>query len=141
MQKSYLIVAILSAMAVSYSAGLSAGAPKMKYFKNAQHMRLEPMKAEGANAFLSDVVSSNDPKAPISCGLFRMEKGKPLTYTYGYDEAKIILEGEMTVSDGSSTVQAKPGDILFFPKGVTIRFTSNDYGLGFICGQREEGGI
>ncbi len=140
MRKSYLIVAMLSAMAVPYSAGLSAGRPKMKYFKNAQRMQLESMNVEGTNAFLTDVVSSNDPKAPITCGLFRMEKGKPLTYTYDYDEAKIILEGDMTVSDGGSTVKAKPGDVLLFPRGATITFTSDDYGLGFICGQRKFGG-
>jgi ethanolamine utilization protein EutQ (cupin superfamily) len=29
----------------------------------------------------------------MSGGLYRLEKGTPLDYTYSYDEMKIILEG------------------------------------------------
>jgi ethanolamine utilization protein EutQ (cupin superfamily) len=110
---------------------------KMKTFKNAQGMTLAPMDIEGKNAYLSDIVSSNDPDSPITCGLFRMEKGDPLTYTYTYDEAKIIIEGEMTIAEkGGETFEAVAGDIIFFDKGATITFTSKSYGIGFICGQR-----
>lgn len=45
---------------------------------------------------------------------------------------KIILEGEFEISDETGQkVQARPGDVFFFPKGVTITFTTNSYGLGF----------
>ena len=110
---------------------------KMKTFKNAQAMNLAPMNIAGVNAYLSDIVTSNDPNAPITCGLFRMEKGNPLTYTYTYDEAKIIIEGEMSISEkDGETFDAVAGDIIYFAKGATITFTSNSYGVGFICGQR-----
>lgn len=45
---------------------------------------------------------------------------------------KIILEGEYEISDETGQkVQAKPGDVFFFPKGATITFTTESYGLAF----------
>lgn len=109
----------------------------MKYYKNGQATKLESMNVEGVNAFIKDIVFSNDPDSPITCGLFRMEKGNSLQYTYTYDEAKIIVEGEMTISEkDGATVEAKAGDILYFDKGANMTFSSNSSGLGFYCGQR-----
>jgi ethanolamine utilization protein EutQ (cupin superfamily) len=148
MKRIYLVGAIITGLGAFYAAGLMAhgasdsaeGSVKMEYFKNAQKMKIKSMGVEGTHAFLEDIVASDDAKAPIACGLFRMEKGNALTYTYDYDEAKIIIEGSMYVSDGASKVNAKVGDVLFFPKGSTITFTSDNYGVGFICGQRERDG-
>ena len=36
-------------------------------------------------------------------------------------------------------VEAKPGDLFYFPKGTAVTFTTSDFGLGFFCGQRGEG--
>lgn len=48
---------------------------------------------------------------------------------------KIILEGEYEISDETGQkVQAKPGDVFFFPKGATITFTTESYGLAFYVG-------
>ncbi len=110
---------------------------KMTYVKNAQAMDIKSMSMPGIEAFLQDVVGSDGGPAPLACGLFRLEKSEPLKYEYTYDEAKIILDGEMTVSDGTTTVEAHRGDVLFFPKGSTITFTTASSGLGFICGQRQ----
>ncbi|MFK8027341.1 MAG: cupin domain-containing protein [Gammaproteobacteria bacterium] len=115
---------------------------KMKIFKNAQAMDLSSLNIEGVNAFLSDTVSSNDPDSPISCGFFRMEKGNPLDYTYTYDEAKIIVDGEMTISEeNGESFNAVAGDVVYFDKGAKITFTSESYGIGFYCGQRASGEI
>ena len=115
-------------------------ANKMQTFKNAQAMDLSSLNIEGVNAFLDGIVSSNDPDAPISCGLFRMEKGAPLVYTYTYDEAKIIVDGEMTIAEeGGETFHAVAGDVVYFDKGAKITFTSESSGLGFFCGQRALG--
>jgi len=109
----------------------------MKYYENGQATKLQSMNINGVNAFVKDIVFSNDPDSPITCGLFRMEKGKSLQYTYTFDEAKIIVEGEMTISEeGGETVEAKAGDILYFEEGAKMTFTSNSSGLGFYCGQR-----
>lgn len=65
------------------------------------------------------------------------KKCAPLEYTYTYDDVKIILEGEMTVSEeGGETVEAKPGDIFLYREGAKVTFSSNSSGLGFYCGQR-----
>ena len=36
-------------------------------------------------------------------------------------------------------VEAKPGDLFYFPKGTAVTFTTSSFGLGFFCGQRGEG--
>lgn len=109
----------------------------MKYYKNGQATELPSMDNDGVNAFIKDVVFSNDPDSPIVCGLFRMEKGAPLEYTYTYDDVKIILEGEMTISEeGGATIEAWPGDIFLYKEGAKVTFASNSSGLGFYCEQR-----
>jgi ethanolamine utilization protein EutQ (cupin superfamily) len=77
----------------------------------------------------------NNADKPISCGLYRLEKGTPLVYEYTYDEMKIILEGEFEISDETGQkVTAKPGDVFYFPKGAKITFTTPSYGLAFyVC--------
>ena len=113
---------------------------KMTFFKDAKSMDLSSLNIDGVNAYLDDVVSSNDPSAPITCGFFRMEKGNPLEYTYSYDETKIIISGEMDISEeNGETVHATAGDVVFFAKGAKITFTSESSGLGFFCGQRKLG--
>jgi ethanolamine utilization protein EutQ (cupin superfamily) len=114
--------------------------PAFKHYAQAQSKYQIPLLA-GDNAYLGDVFSSDktNPDAPISAGLFRLTKGEPLTYTYKYDEMKVILEGDYTITDETGqTVTAKPGDVFYFPKGSTITFTTTDYGLGFYVGQRKE---
>lgn len=112
----------------------------MKYYAKAQSKFEIPLLAN-ENAFLGDVFSSDktNPEKPVSSGFFRLKKGTPLTYTYKYDEMKIILEGDYTIEDstGQKTV-ASPGDVFFFPKDSTITFTTTDYGLAFYVGQRKE---
>jgi ethanolamine utilization protein EutQ (cupin superfamily) len=115
-------------------------APPFKHYPQARTDYKIPLLA-GDNAYLGDVLSSDktNPDKPISAGFFRLVKGEPLTYTYGYDEMKIILEGDYTITDTTGqSVVAKPGDVFMFPKGTTITFTTSDYGLGFYVGQRKE---
>lgn len=94
------------------------------------------------NVYLEDVFTSEstNPEKPISSGLFRLEKGQALVYTYTYDEMKIIVDGEFTIADETGqTVKAVPGDHLYFPAGVKITFTTENFGLGFFVGQRKKG--
>lgn len=49
-----------------------------------------------------------------------------------YHEMKIILDGHMYISDESGQkVKATKGDVFYFPKGATITFSTDDYGLAF----------
>ena len=48
---------------------------------------------------------------------------------------KIILEGEFAISDESGqTVQAKRGDVFYFPKGSKIIFATETGGFAFFVG-------
>ncbi|SEQ09590.1 Ethanolamine utilisation protein EutQ [Amphritea atlantica] len=113
----------------------------MTYIKQASQMKQPSMERPGCNAFLGDVMVSDDADKTIVSGFFRMEKSdEPLVYEYTYHEMKIIVEGEMTISDEEGNeVVATAGDIFYFPKGSVITFQSSDYGIGFFCGQRREG--
>jgi len=89
------------------------------------------------NAYLKDFAVSNDEQAPITVGLFRLEAGDPITYTYTYEEMKLIIDGEFQISDGSGdTVTTKVGDLFYFPTGSVITFSTNTFGVGYFCGQR-----
>lgn len=83
---------------------------------------------------------SEDPEKTIVSGFFRLKKGEPLVYAYGYHEMKIILEGEFIISDEcGNKVTAKPGDTFYFSKGTVITFDTPSYGLAFFTGQRKLG--
>ncbi|KAI2633816.1 hypothetical protein GGS26DRAFT_590570 [Hypomontagnella submonticulosa] len=115
-----------------------AGPVAMSHYPKAQSVK--PPLIANDNAFLGDVASSQklDPAKPISAGFYRLEKGTPLVYEYTYHEMKVIVEGSFDISDEvGNKVHAVPGDVFYFPKGSKITFTTDDYGLGFYCGQRE----
>ncbi|MPQ77447.1 cupin domain-containing protein [Hydrogenovibrio sp. JE_KL2] len=106
-----------------------------------KRFKLPSMGVENTNAFLADLTVSDDPEKTIVGGFFRMEKSdKPLVYTYHYHEMKIIVEGEMIITDETGQeVHARVGDVFYFAKGSVITFQSPSVGLGFFCGQRLEG--
>ncbi|KAI9873167.1 MAG: hypothetical protein M1823_007990, partial [Watsoniomyces obsoletus] len=75
---------------------------------------------------------ANEAENPISCGLYRFEKGEELEYAYHYHEMKIIIEGGGTITDATGkSVEAKAGDVFYFPKGSVIRFKTGDHCLAF----------
>lgn len=107
------------------------------HVEGAQSMEIAPMDVPGVNAWLEDVVSSDDPEHPITCGFFRLQKSdEPLVYDYDYDETKIILDGVITISDGVNTIDAKQGDVVLLPKGAHITFTTESEGSAYVCGAR-----
>lgn len=92
---------------------------------------------EGVNAAVRDLLVSQNHEAPMTAGLFRLEKGESLRYTYPYDEMKLVLDGEFVLLDETgSEVHAKAGDLLYFAKGSEITFSTPSYGLGYYVGQR-----
>jgi len=101
---------------------------------------LPSMNIEGVNAFLKDFSVSEDSDKPITSGLFRLKAGESLKYTYTYHEMKFIVAGSFIIEDESGQkANVKAGDLLYFPKGTKMTFTTDDFGLGFFCGQRGEG--
>ena len=87
--------------------------------------------------FISDKL---DREKPVTCGFYRLEAGKELVYTYTYHEMKIILEGEVDISDETGqVVRAVAGDVFYFPKGSVITFRTKSHCKAFYTGQRPEG--
>lgn len=139
MHKSHLLFFVTTLALLFAFTNSSAEEEKqlMEFYQNGQATELPSMEIDGVHAYIKDMIFTNDPDSPMVCGMFRMEKGAPLEYTYTYDDVKIILEGEMTVSEeGGETVEAKPGDIFLYREGAKVTFSSKSSGLGFYCGQR-----
>ena len=114
----------------------------LQYVPVTEGKEKKPPLISGSNAVLGDVIHSQaEPGKELSSGFYRQEKGEPLVYTYTYDEMKIIIEGNFRMEDETGVVvEAKPGDVFFFPKGTTITFSSTDYGLAFFTGLSAAGG-
>ncbi len=129
--------AVLSANAIAHGTAIPAGSKNLTIFKSVKSKPIASMNVPGVNAYFEDVVGSSDPKSPLSCGLFKIEKGKPLVYTYDYDDSKYILDGHIYFSDGTQKVKGEPGDVMFFPKGSTITFSTDKSGVAWACGQRK----
>ena len=128
---------IYSVATLAHGIAVPEGSKNLTYFKNVQKNPIASMNEPGVNAYFEDVVGSGSKTSPLSCGLFKIEKGKPLVYTYDYDDAKIILDGHIYFSDGTQKVKGQPGDVLFFPKGSTITFSTDKSGVAWACGQRK----
>jgi len=111
-----------------------------KLYQKITSEELPSMDIEGVNAFLKDFSVSEDIEKPITSGLFRLTAGESLKYTYTYHEMKFIVEGSFTIEDETGQkATVNPGDLLYFPKGTAMTFSTDNYGLGFFCGQRGEG--
>lgn len=90
------------------------------------------------NAAIGDSLSN--PRGSRMCsGFFELKAGEALTYEYTYDEMKVVIAGEFILTDMATgeTVVAGERDILFFPKGTTVKFETKDYALGCFTGDRD----
>lgn len=98
---------------------------------------LPSMNEPGTIAAIGD--SLHNPEGSVMCaGFFELKASEPLIYTYTYDEMKVVVQGEFILTDQSTgeTTHAKERDVLFFPKGTTVKFETKDYALGFFAGDR-----
>jgi ethanolamine utilization protein EutQ len=95
------------------------------------------MKEEGCEAFNGDSLT-NPEGSVMSAGFFELKASKPLVYEYTYDEMKVVIKGEFILTDMATgeVTKAKERDVLFFPKGTTVKFETTDYALGFFTGDR-----
>ncbi len=101
------------------------------------YLGLSSMNIRGVAAVIDD--SLTHPEGSVmSCGFFELKASEPLVYTYTYDEMKVVIQGEFILTDQTTgeTTHAKERDVLFFPKGTTVKFETPDYALGFFAGHR-----
>ena len=108
-----------------------------KYRKQAVTDTQPSMNIPGVNAFLGDTFVSSDADKRICAGFFHLEKGNELKYSYDYEEMKIVVEGTFIISDDTGQkVTATVGDVLYFPSGSNVTFSTPDRAVGFFTGQR-----
>ncbi|OGE49194.1 hypothetical protein PENARI_c023G02861 [Penicillium arizonense] len=85
------------------------------------------------NVYFADLLGTEDTDVsnPIVGAWFRMEKGEEATPpTYEYDEFGVVIEGEINLRDETGeTATVRAGHVFFFPRGSTITFSSDSYGL------------
>ncbi len=111
-----------------------------KFYEQIIKQELPSMDTGNVQAFLKDFSVSEDLEKTITSGLFQLKAGESLKYTYTYHEMKFIVDGSFIIEDETGQkVKAKPGDLFYFPKGTSITFSTDNFGLGFFCGQRGEG--
>jgi uncharacterized cupin superfamily protein len=109
----------------------------IRVFQAATHQQLTDLKIPETVAFLDDLGSSGRTHGPITAGLFRMGHGQAMPYTYEFDEFKLVLEGEMTVTEETGKVyELKAGDLIQFAAGAKVKFSSHSSGLAFYVAQR-----
>lgn len=109
----------------------------IRVFLGAARQQLTDLKLPGVVAFLDDMGSSTNQAAPITAGLFRIGAGQAMSYIYDFDEFKLVLDGEMTVTEETGEVHAlKAGDLIQFSAGTKVSFSSNSSGLAFYVAQR-----
>lgn len=135
---SFMLVCLVGTGLAQDGSGGTSEVPenlRLQHVEGVEGMEIAPW-GDGVPGFFEDVISNGNGELPLTCAMFRMEQGEPLVYDYEYDDIKYVIDGSFTVSDGNSTVTAQKGDVLFFPAGSTITFTSDDFGLGWACGNR-----
>lgn len=115
--------------------------PAMVHIPQIVRRRLPYLKnKDGSSSWLEDIGFSLVPGREMTAGLYRDKAGPALHYVYDYEELKLIVEGEFHLEDGTGQkVIAKAGDLMYFPKGVPVKFVAPVTALGFFCGQRKGG--
>ena len=118
-------------------SGIPFSGKPFQYKKQAIKDKQPSMNVPNVPAWLGDTFVSADKDKTICAGFFRLEKGEKLIYDYDYEEMKIIVDGEFIISDTTGQkVTASAGDVFYFPAGSRITFETENFAVGFFCGQR-----
>lgn len=104
-------------------------------------MKIPTLKELGIDADgMSGDISQTVGKGPMTFGLFTLNGPGAFEYNYTFEEFKMIIEGEFTISDNKGNkIVAKSGDAIHFKDGDKITFDTNSHGVAFYVAQREKG--
>ncbi|WP_426126061.1 AraC family ligand binding domain-containing protein [Pararhizobium sp. PWRC1-1] len=80
-----------------------------------------------ADIFVGNLIDERH-GGPVTIGYGRYAPGQSLIETMAVYDTMIVLEGRLSVSTGNGTVTARPGDIVYMPKGQTVTITTEDEG-------------
>lgn len=82
---------------------------------------------QDADIFVGNLVDEKN-GGPITIGYGRYAPDQSLTETIAVDDVMIVLEGRLSVSTGTDTFSAGPGEIVYMPKGTTVTITAEGEG-------------
>lgn len=121
--------------------GTLPGGPAMVHLSQIAALPRPPLAgAQGSRSFLDDVAFSRVPGKEMTAGFYELFAGPALNYTYTYEEFKFIVDGEFHLVDGTGQQAiARKGDLMYFPRGTNVVFTTPEHALGYFVGQRGEG--
>jgi ethanolamine utilization protein EutQ len=73
------------------------------------------------NVQLKDVITGKD-RSPMTAGFMSWSRDDSFPWELTYDEVDYVLEGVLQIGIDGRTVEGRPGDVLFIPKGSKIVF-------------------
>ena len=75
--------------------------------------------------YTKDLTTAKESKR-LGMGVMEMEK-TTFDWTLNYDEVDIVLEGSLSVISDGITKTAQKNEMIFIPKGSSIKFSAPDY--------------
>ena len=82
---------------------------------------------QNGDVFAGNVVDQRQ-GGPITIGFGRYGPNQSIDETLAVDDVMVVLEGRLSVSTGTSTVTAGPGEIVHMPKGESVTIRSHEQG-------------
>lgn len=105
-----------------------ASIPKSKHSKGILAIKVPQVKTEAydvgvpAKVGIKDLVDVKEsPK--IGCGILEIDSSE-YPWEMGYEEFYYVVEGILDIKIDDDVVRAEAGEILYIPKGISIRFCS-----------------
>jgi len=86
-------------------------------------VELTPFTAAGAGkkVGMADLITSRD-GAPMTAGIMSWARADSFPWKLDYDEVDLVLEGVLHITIDGRTLEGKPGDVFYIPKGSSIVF-------------------
>jgi ethanolamine utilization protein EutQ (cupin superfamily) len=75
----------------------------------------------GKHVGLLDLVTGRD-GSPMTAGLMSWGREDSFDWKLDYDEVDYVLEGVLQISIAGRTLEGRPGDVFYIPKGSAVRF-------------------
>jgi ethanolamine utilization protein EutQ len=88
-----------------------------------QSVELTPFPAAGPGkrVGMADLITSRD-GAPMTAGLMSWGRADSFAWKLDYDEVDLVLEGVLHLTIDGRVIEARPGDVLYIPKGSAVVF-------------------
>ncbi|WWC62289.1 uncharacterized protein I303_104885 [Kwoniella dejecticola CBS 10117] len=101
--------------------------------KGASHANLPLFPNE--NAALGDILETKTKTKDgyFTSGFYRIVAGRSRPAEYSFEEAKLVLRGEIDILDEATgrTIHAVPGDYIMFHVGSKVQFSTQSEGFAF----------